>query len=85
MTWLPAIRWAHGLVAAFVGGGAGAVTATFSAAMIAPDRFNTHDQLRSLVTLMVTTFAVNGALSVFFYLKTAPLPEWDGVERRGDL
>lgn len=75
MNWLPAIRWVHGWASAAIGGGASAVTA----AVVDPQDFNfSGDGLKKLLTL----FAVNAVVSSFFYLKTAPLPDWDGEDRR---
>jgi hypothetical protein len=79
---IPAVRWLRGLVAAFIGGGASAVTSSITAAVIAPDKFNATTQLHSLLILMGTTFCASGAMSVMFYLKQAPLPDWDGVTDR---
>ena len=71
------LHWLHGLGSAFIGGGAGAVTAGFTAAVIDPKAFNTGTQLKPLLALMGVTFLVNGLLSVFFYLKQSPLPPDD--------
>ena len=83
--WVPAARWAHGLVASFIGGGAGAVTAGITASMLAPGQFNLHetDAVWNMFKLMYWTFGLNGMLSAFLYLKQSPLPPWeDGDEER---
>jgi hypothetical protein len=66
--------WLHGLVAAIIGGGAGAVTATFTASLFAPNEFNLGGQLVKFVELAGTTFLVNSILSACFYLKQSPVP-----------
>lgn len=69
--------WIHKLLATIIGGGAGAVTSTIASSMLAPDQFNLGTQLGHTVKLMAVTFVVNGALSMFFYLKQSPLPDDD--------
>lgn len=71
--------WVYGIVAAFVGGGASAVTATVTASMIAPEKFNIHEQLGNFLTLAGFTFLVNGILSTAAYLKQSPLPKIDDI------
>ena len=66
--------WLHGLGAAFIGGGASAVTGAFTAGVIAPQSFNMGDQLGNSVKLMVTAFCFNGLITTFAYLKQSPLP-----------
>ena len=83
MSWLPALRCLHGLVAAFIGGGAGTVTSSITAAALAPESFNLTNQVRPILLLMLITFSMNGLLSSMFYLKQSPVPDWDGTERRG--
>jgi hypothetical protein len=55
--------WLHGLVAAFIGGGAGAVSAGFSAAVLAPDQFNLSTGILPMLKLMVLTFTVSGIVA----------------------
>jgi len=77
--------WIHGIIAAFIGGGAGAVSAGFASAMVAPGQFNLGGGLAGLLELMGVTFLVSGALSTFAYLKQSPVPAgWDGADRRGN-
>lgn len=66
--------WIYGLLNAFVGGGAGAVTSAFTASVIAPGVFNLGAGLHNTLQLIGATFAINGLLSAFFYLKQSPLP-----------
>ena len=67
--------WLHGLVAAFIGGGASAVTAGIVAPAINPQAFNFGAQLTPLIELCGFLFLVNGGLSAFAYLSKSPLPE----------
>lgn len=80
--WVPVARWAYGLIAAFIWGGASAVTSALTASVLAPETFNTGNQIQALLTLMGVTFTVNGLLSMFLYLRQAPLPEWDHITDR---
>ena len=61
--------WVRGLAAAFIGGGAGAVTATVSVVVIEP-----QTSIHHLLILGATTFVMNGLLGIMFYLKQSPLP-----------
>lgn len=63
MNWKP---WLHGLFSAFIGGGASAV----SAMVIDPATFNISDGFGNMLSL----WAVNGIVSVAFYLKQSPMP-----------
>lgn len=67
--------WLHGLLAAFIGGGASAVTAGVVAPAILPQSLNFHGQIVPLLQLCGALFLVNGLLSAFAYLKQSPLPE----------
>ena len=67
-------KWRRGLGSAFIGGGAAAVTSTFSAAIIAPNEFNPLHQLGNFLLMAVVAFLINGFLSAMFYLRQAPLP-----------
>lgn len=66
--------WLHGLVAAVIGGGASAVTASVSASLIAPDKFNLSGQLVNFFELAGISFIINGFLSAMAYLKQSPIP-----------
>jgi len=67
-------KWAYGLMAAIIGGGAGSVTAAFSAIVIDPTSFNVHGGLGHVLELMGTTFLVSGILHASGYLAQSPLP-----------
>lgn len=83
--WIPALRWFHGLLAAIIGGGAGAVSAAIAASTQAPGQFNLSDPNAawSLLKVAAATFVINGVISASFYLSKSPLPNWDGTDRRG--
>jgi hypothetical protein len=66
--------WLRGLLAAFIGGGSGSVTSGLASMGIDPEHFNLGSGLRHTFALMGAVFLVNGALSVFLYLKQSPLP-----------
>lgn len=71
--------WLHGLVAAFVGGGASAVTTGIVAPAIAPQAFNFHSQFSPLLQLMIALFAVNGLMAAFAYLAKSPVPQLEVI------
>jgi hypothetical protein len=58
--------WLHGLISAFVGGGASVV----GAMIITPESYNIHE-LKKVFSL----FLVNGIVSAALYLKQSPLPK----------
>jgi hypothetical protein len=70
---LDVLGWLYGLLHAAIGGGAGAVTAGFSASLIAPKELS-FGGMASL-KLMGLCFCVNAAFSMFLYLKDSPLPK----------
>lgn len=72
-------QWVHGLGAAFIGGGAGAVTSGLTSMGFAPDKFNLANAagIGHLLGLMAANFIINGALSAMFFLRQAPLPDND--------
>ncbi len=61
------LSWLHGLVAAFIGGGAGAT----GLAVWKPETFNVHDGLSNLCG----SFVAIGLTNAFSYLKKSPLPD----------
>lgn len=71
--------WLHGLIAAFVGGGASAVTTGIVAPAIAPQAFNFHEQFSPLLQLMGALFVVNGLMAAFAYLAKSPVPQLEIV------
>lgn len=66
--------WFHKLVSGAIGGGAGAVTSTITASIIAPSSFNLSSEIGNFFKLAGATFAVNAFLSVMLYLRQSPLP-----------
>ncbi len=70
-------KWFYGVGTAIIGGGASAVVAGFTTIAIAPATFNltTLSGAGKVLLCMALNFVVSGALSAFFYLKQAPLPE----------
>ena len=71
--------WIYSLLSALIGGGASSVTASFTASMLAPGQFNLANP-SLLLQMMAWTFVINGALSVFLFLKQSPLPPVVGDE-----
>jgi hypothetical protein len=71
--------WIHKLAAAFIGGGASAITSGLVGMGFAPDKFNLTEfaGIKHLLLLMLANFVVSGFLSAMFYLKQAPLPPID--------
>lgn len=69
-------QWLRGLGAAFIGGGAGAITSGIVSMGIAPDKFNFADVKGAahLLSMMAINFIVSGFLNSMFYLKQSPLP-----------
>lgn len=69
-------QWVYGLGSAVVGGGASAVVAGLSSMLLAPQTFNitTGAGAMKALTMMGLCFLINGAISMFFYLKQSPLP-----------
>lgn len=72
--WQNVEAWAWGLASGFIGGGASAVTASFSAAAITPEQYNLKAGLSHFVELFIVTFFVSGILSAMAYLRQSPLP-----------
>jgi hypothetical protein len=64
-------RWLHGLIGAFISGGASAVASI----IIAPESFNLREGLLKLIQLYITA----GVVGTCLYLKQSPLPEEDTV------
>lgn len=69
-------KWARGAAAAFIGGGASAITSGLTSMGFAPDKFNLSDfkGVAHLFGLMLANFVVSGFLSMTFYLRQSPLP-----------
>ena len=69
-------HWLHGLGAAFIGGGANAVTVM----AIDPMKFNLQEGWKNLVT----AFLVSGIVNAAFFLKQSPLPPEDETPQNMD-
>ena len=69
-------KWFYGLGAAFIGGGATAITSGLTSMGFAPEKFNLQDVngIQHLLGLMAANFLVSGILSAAFYLRQSPLP-----------
>lgn len=68
------VKWGHGLLGAIIGGAANSVTVM----IVDPATFNLAEGKSKLGAV-----AIVGAISAAgFYLKTTPVPAWDGEERR---
>lgn len=65
--------WTRGLVAALIGGGAGAVTSGFGNIIVDPKDFNIYTG--KLWAVMGACFLINGVLSMMAYLHNKPIPE----------
>lgn len=66
--------WAYGLFAGFLGGAATAIDSSLALMVIAPDKFNIHEGLKtSLVTAGVLA-VLTGAKVMAAYIKQTPLP-----------
>jgi hypothetical protein len=77
--------WLHGLIAAFIGGGANAIVGVISAGWVLPDKVNSGAGLRTALTLMLFQFTFGAILAVAAFLKQSPVPPgWDGADRRAN-
>ncbi len=66
--------WIRGLVAAFISGGSGAITASLGANMIAPEVFNLDAGLAKMAQLAAVMALVGAVNGVAAFLKQSPLP-----------
>jgi hypothetical protein len=71
--------WLSGLLAAFVGGGAGSVTTGLASMGIDPEHFNLNAGLHHTLNLMGAVFLINGIVSVCMFLKQSPIPAGQSV------
>jgi hypothetical protein len=83
-------KWLFGLLGAFISGGAGAITSTITASVLAPDKFNIGSQLHSFLVLAGATFVINGILGAALFLKQFPVPVpprevWTDEQRQSNL
>jgi hypothetical protein len=67
-------HWLYGLIAGFIGGGAGAFGAGFGGIITDPEHFNAAGGAHHLLVLMGWTFLFSGIITVLAYLKQSPLP-----------
>ncbi len=65
--------WTRGLATAFIGGGAGAVSAGFGTMVVDPKDFNVYTGKMYLV--MMVCFLLNGTMAMMQYLHTKPIPD----------
>jgi hypothetical protein len=70
-------RWFHGLVAAFIGGLAGAGSSSIALMVLVPEKFNLGPQLALTFKTAAVLMLLSGAQTAFAYLKQAPLPTND--------
>src|SRR5882724_9954822 len=64
--------WTRGLVAAFIGGGAGAVQVGFSTMVVDPKDFNAYTGKIYLV--MLVSFVFSGLMAMMTFLHNQPIP-----------
>lgn len=69
------IVWLHGLLAAFIGGGAAAVSSGFVAVMQTPEQYNLQGGLPNLIRMVAGVFVINGLIISAAYLQRSPLPQ----------
>lgn len=77
--WKDPLVWFRGLLAAFIGGGAGAVAAGFICVVQTPKEYNFDQGLNKLLVMIFGTFLVSGIVSAAAYLQRSPLPELEEV------
>ncbi len=65
-------NWLYGLVAGFIGGGAGAVVTGVTASMLVPDRLAIGSS--KFFVLIGVVFLAHGCISTMMYLQQHPLP-----------
>lgn len=69
--------WAKGLIAAFIGGGAGAFSAGLSAIIVDAHDFNIYTT--RFWQLVLGTFIIGGLVPFFAYLHQKPVPDLKNV------
>jgi hypothetical protein len=69
--------WLYGLGAAFIGGGAGAVSAGLGVSMLDPKDWNLGTG--KLYALVGSVFVINGLLNMMAFLREKPLPDIKAV------
>ncbi len=66
-------EWVRGLMAAFISGGASAITGGFTVTQMDPKDYNIYG--RKLYALMGTMFLINGVIGAAMFLRTKPVPD----------
>ena len=74
-------EWLRGAIAAFVSGGASAVTSGITVSAIDNKDYNLGEGSGKLLVLMTTMFLVNGFMGLMFFLRQKPVPDHKVVER----
>ena len=74
-------EWIRGLLAAFIGGGASAVTSGVTVSAMDPKDYNLAEGAHKLYALMGVLFMVNGLVSAAMFLRNKPVPEHRVVEK----
>lgn len=74
--------WFHGLAAAFIGGASGSISSGMALMVMVPEKFNLGPDLALTLKTIAILGVLTGAQTAFAYLKQAPLPEWEGEDRR---
>lgn len=69
--------WIRGVLAAFIGGGATAVSGAFALALNDPKDFNL--QAGMFWSTIGTMFAISGVINLMMFLRTKPLPDFKTV------
>jgi hypothetical protein len=72
-------QWAYGLIAAFIGGGAGAFASGLGSIIVDPTDFNPSTD--KFWKLIITTFVLAGLVPFFAFLHQKPLPDVRTVEK----
>lgn len=73
-------KWWHGLLAAFIGGAAGALDSSIALMILKPGEFNLGSGFKSMVEASIVIGMLTGVKCAFAYLKQSPLPPEEQVE-----
>ena len=68
-------EWIRGAIAAFVSGGASAVTSGITVSALDNKDYNLTTGASKLMLLMLTMFLVNGLMGLMFFLRQKPVPD----------
>jgi len=72
---LDVAEWIRGAIAAFVSGGASAVTSGITVSALDNKDYNLTTGASKLMLLMLTMFLVNGLMGLMFFLRQKPVPD----------